>query len=160
MENDSWIIVCAHVYDATKSYISEVERGRRMPRLITLKVLARRLGMPLAHFRDGVPAWSCEHPDAHWVYRKRKNPLPAPTRKALSRQSPSRVRRGSPRLGGSPENISGLLAQPRGALQNKAWRMKVGTENPRVGGSTPSPGTIHIKASGAVPVVAKFVSVA
>jgi len=26
-----------------------------MPRLITLKVLARRLGRPLAHFRDGVP---------------------------------------------------------------------------------------------------------
>ena len=29
--------------DLTKSYISEVERGRRIPRLLTLKVLARRL---------------------------------------------------------------------------------------------------------------------
>jgi len=41
--------------DLTKSYISEVERGRRIPRLLTLKALARRLGRPLAHFRDGVP---------------------------------------------------------------------------------------------------------
>src|SRR2546422_43164 len=41
--------------DLTKSYISEVERGRRIPRLITLKVLARRLDRPLSHFLDGVP---------------------------------------------------------------------------------------------------------
>jgi tetratricopeptide (TPR) repeat protein len=41
--------------DLTKSYISEVERGRRIPRLLTLKVLARRLNRPLSHFRDGVP---------------------------------------------------------------------------------------------------------
>ncbi len=41
--------------DLTKSYISEVERGRRIPRRITLKALARRLERPLAHFLDGVP---------------------------------------------------------------------------------------------------------
>ncbi len=41
--------------DLTKSYISEVERGRRTPRRITLKVLARRLNRPLSYFLDGVP---------------------------------------------------------------------------------------------------------
>jgi tetratricopeptide (TPR) repeat protein len=39
--------------DLSKSYISEVERGRRTPRLITLKVLARRLHRPLSYFLDG-----------------------------------------------------------------------------------------------------------
>jgi tetratricopeptide (TPR) repeat protein len=39
----------------TKSYISEIERGHRSPRLITLKALARRLNRPLSHFLDGVP---------------------------------------------------------------------------------------------------------
>lgn len=39
--------------DITKSYISEIERGRRTPRLITLKVLARRLRKPLSYFLDG-----------------------------------------------------------------------------------------------------------
>jgi transcriptional regulator with XRE-family HTH domain len=42
----SVFLLCA--YDLTKSYISEVERGRRTPRLMTLKVLARRLRKPLA----------------------------------------------------------------------------------------------------------------
>jgi len=41
--------------DLTKSYISEIERGHRSPRLITLKALARRLNKPLSHFLDGVP---------------------------------------------------------------------------------------------------------
>jgi len=41
--------------DLTKSYISEIERGHRTPRLITLKALARRLNRPLSHFLDGVP---------------------------------------------------------------------------------------------------------
>ena len=41
--------------DLTKSYISEVERGHRVPRLLTLKVLARRLDKPLSAFLDGVP---------------------------------------------------------------------------------------------------------
>ncbi len=41
--------------DFTKSYISELERGARTPRLTTLKILARRLGRPLSHFLDGVP---------------------------------------------------------------------------------------------------------
>lgn len=41
--------------DLTKSYISELERGRRNPRLITLKALARRLNRPLSYFQDGIP---------------------------------------------------------------------------------------------------------
>ena len=41
--------------DLTKSYISEIERGHRTPRLITLKALARRLNRPLSHFLEGVP---------------------------------------------------------------------------------------------------------
>ncbi len=41
--------------DFTKSYISELERGARTPRLTTLKILARRLNRPLSHFRDGIP---------------------------------------------------------------------------------------------------------
>jgi tetratricopeptide (TPR) repeat protein len=41
--------------DFSKSYISELERGARTPRLTTLKILARRLGRPLSHFLDGVP---------------------------------------------------------------------------------------------------------
>jgi tetratricopeptide (TPR) repeat protein len=39
--------------DLSKSYISEVERGRRTPRRVTLKVLAQRLHQPLSHFLDG-----------------------------------------------------------------------------------------------------------
>jgi tetratricopeptide (TPR) repeat protein len=39
--------------DLTKSYISEVERGRRTPRRMTLKVLAHRLHKPLSYFLDG-----------------------------------------------------------------------------------------------------------
>jgi tetratricopeptide (TPR) repeat protein len=39
--------------DLSKSYISEVERGRRIPRRVTLKVLAQRLHKPLSHFLDG-----------------------------------------------------------------------------------------------------------
>jgi len=39
--------------DLTKSYISEVERGHRTPRLITLKALARRLNRPLSYFVEG-----------------------------------------------------------------------------------------------------------
>lgn len=39
--------------DLSKSYISEVERGRRRPRRITLKVLAQRLHRPLSYFLDG-----------------------------------------------------------------------------------------------------------
>ncbi len=38
----------------TKSYISELERDHRTPRLITLKILARRLRRPLSYFLDGV----------------------------------------------------------------------------------------------------------
>ena len=38
----------------TKSYVSELERGTRTPRLTTLKVLARRLNRPLSYFLDGV----------------------------------------------------------------------------------------------------------
>jgi transcriptional regulator with XRE-family HTH domain len=39
--------------DLSKSYISEVERGRRNPRRVTLKVLAQRLRKPLSYFLDG-----------------------------------------------------------------------------------------------------------
>jgi transcriptional regulator with XRE-family HTH domain len=39
--------------DFTKSYISELERGHRTPRLTTLKLLARRLNRPLSYFLDG-----------------------------------------------------------------------------------------------------------
>lgn len=39
--------------DFTKSYISEIERDNRTPRLTTLKILARRLGRPLSYFLDG-----------------------------------------------------------------------------------------------------------
>ena len=47
--------------DLTKSYISEVERGHRTPRLITLKVLARRLNSPLSYFVDGASEdWEAE----------------------------------------------------------------------------------------------------
>jgi len=38
----------------TKSYVSELERGTRTPRLTTLKVLAKRLNRPLSYFLDGV----------------------------------------------------------------------------------------------------------
>lgn len=41
--------------DFTKSYISELERGTRTPRLTTLKILARRLNRPPSHFLSGVP---------------------------------------------------------------------------------------------------------
>ena len=41
--------------DFTKSYISELERGARTPRLTTLKILARRLDRPLSEFLSGVP---------------------------------------------------------------------------------------------------------
>jgi tetratricopeptide (TPR) repeat protein len=41
--------------DFTKSYISQLERGARAPRLITLRILARRLSRPLSHFLGGVP---------------------------------------------------------------------------------------------------------
>ena len=41
--------------DFTKSYISELERDARTPRLTTLKILVRRLGRPLSQFLDGVP---------------------------------------------------------------------------------------------------------
>lgn len=41
--------------DFTKSYVSELERGARTPRLTTLKILARRLNRPLSYFLDGVP---------------------------------------------------------------------------------------------------------
>jgi tetratricopeptide (TPR) repeat protein len=40
----------------SKSYISELERGARTPRLTTIKILARRLNRPLSHFLEGVPA--------------------------------------------------------------------------------------------------------
>ncbi|HEV2283432.1 MAG TPA: helix-turn-helix domain-containing protein [bacterium] len=40
--------------DFTKSYISEIERDNRTPRLTTLKILARRLGRPLSYLLDGV----------------------------------------------------------------------------------------------------------
>lgn len=40
--------------DFTKSYISELERGNRTPRITTLKILARRLNRPLSYFLDGV----------------------------------------------------------------------------------------------------------
>jgi tetratricopeptide (TPR) repeat protein len=39
--------------DLTKSYISDVERGRRNPRRVTLKVLARRLDKSLSYFIEG-----------------------------------------------------------------------------------------------------------
>src|SRR5215471_11976425 len=39
----------------TKSYVSELERGRRHPRLSTLKMLARRLDLPISYFREGIP---------------------------------------------------------------------------------------------------------
>jgi len=39
--------------ELTKSYISELERGSRSPRLTTLKILAHRLNRPLSYFRDG-----------------------------------------------------------------------------------------------------------
>ncbi|HLW59174.1 MAG TPA: helix-turn-helix domain-containing protein [bacterium] len=41
--------------DLTKSYISQLERDRRTPHLITLKALARRLDKPLSSFLDGIP---------------------------------------------------------------------------------------------------------
>jgi len=40
--------------DFTKSYLSELERDHRTPRLTTLKILARRLKRPLSYFLDGV----------------------------------------------------------------------------------------------------------
>lgn len=40
--------------DFAKSYISELERGTRAPRLPTLKIIARRLNRPLSYFLDGV----------------------------------------------------------------------------------------------------------
>jgi transcriptional regulator with XRE-family HTH domain len=40
--------------DYTKSYVSEIERDHRTPRLTTLKILARRLNRPLSYFLDGV----------------------------------------------------------------------------------------------------------
>lgn len=40
--------------DFSKSYVSELERDQRTPRLTTLKILARRLNRPLSHFLDGV----------------------------------------------------------------------------------------------------------
>ena len=40
--------------DFTKSYVSELERGNRTPRITTLKILARRLNRPLSYFLDGV----------------------------------------------------------------------------------------------------------
>lgn len=49
--------------DLTKSYISEIERGHRTPRLITLKVLARRLNRPLSYFLDG--AFEDREAEAH-----------------------------------------------------------------------------------------------
>ncbi len=42
-------------HEFTKSYISELERGTRTPRVTTLKVLARRLNRPLSYFLDGIP---------------------------------------------------------------------------------------------------------
>ena len=47
----------------TKSYISELERGRRHPRLSTLKMLARRLDLPISYFREGIP----EDREAPWL---------------------------------------------------------------------------------------------
>lgn len=40
--------------ELSKSYVSELERGRRTPRLATLKILARRLRRPLSFFLEGV----------------------------------------------------------------------------------------------------------
>jgi tetratricopeptide (TPR) repeat protein len=40
--------------DFTKSYVSELERDHRTPRLTTLKIFARRLKRPLSYFLDGV----------------------------------------------------------------------------------------------------------
>lgn len=40
--------------DFSKSYVSELERDNRTPRLTTLKILARRLKRPLSYFLDGV----------------------------------------------------------------------------------------------------------
>ena len=40
--------------DFTKSYVSELERDHRTPRLATLKIFARRLKRPLSYFLDGV----------------------------------------------------------------------------------------------------------
>lgn len=42
-------------HEFTKSYVSELERGTRTPRVTTLRVLARRLNRPLSYFLDGVP---------------------------------------------------------------------------------------------------------
>lgn len=39
--------------DFSKSYVSELERDHRTPRLTTLKILARRLNRPLSYFLDG-----------------------------------------------------------------------------------------------------------
>lgn len=36
----------------SKAYISEIERGNRVPRLLTLMTLARKLKLPVAHFLD------------------------------------------------------------------------------------------------------------
>jgi tetratricopeptide (TPR) repeat protein len=41
--------------DFSKSYISELERDRRRPRLNTLRILARRLDLPLSHFHESAP---------------------------------------------------------------------------------------------------------
>jgi tetratricopeptide (TPR) repeat protein len=41
--------------DFSKSYISELERDRRRPRLHTLRILARRLDLPLSHFHESAP---------------------------------------------------------------------------------------------------------
>jgi transcriptional regulator with XRE-family HTH domain len=39
----------------SKSYISELERDRRRPRLNTLRILARRLDLPVSHFHESAP---------------------------------------------------------------------------------------------------------
>ena len=41
--------------DFSKSYISELERDHRRPRLNTLRILARRLDLPLSHFHESAP---------------------------------------------------------------------------------------------------------
>jgi len=41
--------------DFSKSYISELERDHRRPRLHTLRILARRLDLPLSHFHESAP---------------------------------------------------------------------------------------------------------
>jgi transcriptional regulator with XRE-family HTH domain len=43
------------MYNFLKCYISELERGRSLTRLVTLKILARSFDLPISYFYEGIP---------------------------------------------------------------------------------------------------------